>query len=285
MTVFNPLRRAILGSLSLFCTGALARVPTGAPALLLAREAAPDVDPAGFLVSEKLDGVRAFWDGEVLRFRGGGVIAAPPWFLARLPRVALDGELWLGRGRFEELSALARRQQAPDAAWQQVRFMVFELPGAAGSFAARHARLQALIDPLLWPQLFSVEQHVVPSNAALHARLQAVVKAGGEGLMLHRADAPYVTGRQAVLLKLKPHQDAEAMVIGHLPGRGKHAGRLGALQVRNAAGVEFALGSGLSDAQREQPPRVGEVVTYTYRGVTAAGVPRFATFLRWRGVG
>ncbi len=285
MNTFNPLRRALLGSLSLFCTGALARVPTGAPALLLAREAASDVDPAGFLVSEKLDGVRALWDGEVLRFRGGGVIAAPPWFLSRLPRFALDGELWLGRGRFEELSALVRRQQPRDAAWQDVRYMVFELPGAAGSFAARQARLQALIDPLLWPQLFAVEQHVVPSNAALNARLRAVVQSGGEGLMLHRADAPYVTGRQDVLLKLKPHHDAEAVVIGHQPGRGKHAGRLGALQVRTAAGVAFALGSGLSDAQREQPPRVGEVVTFTYRGVTAAGVPRFATFLRLRGAG
>ena len=103
--------------------------------------------------------------------------------------------------------------------------------------------------------------------------------------MLHRADAPYVTGRQDVLLKLKPHHDAEAVVIGHLPGRGKHAGRLGALQVRTAAGVAFALGSGLSDAQREQPPHVGEVVTFTYRGLTSGGVPRFATFLRQRGAG
>lgn len=283
MTAFSPLRRALLGSLSLFCTSALARVQAGAPALLLAKEAAPDVDPAGFLVSEKLDGVRAFWDGDVLRFRGGGVIAAPAWFLARLPRVALDGELWLGRGRFEELSALVRRQQPRDAGWQDVRYMVFELPGAGGGFAARHARLQGLIDPLLWPQLAAVEQLVVPSTAALNARFQAVLKAGGEGLMLHRADAPYVTGRNDMLLKLKPHQDAEAVVLGHLSGRGKHAGRVGALQVRNAAGVSFALGSGLSDAQRAQPPAVGEVVTYTYRGVTAGGVPRFATFLRLRG--
>ena len=100
--------------------------------------------------------------------------------------------------------------------------------------------------------------------------------------MLHPADAPHVAGRSPDLLKFKPLLDAEAVVVGHTPGRGRHAGRLGALQVRNAQGIEFLLGTGFSDAERERPPTVGAVVTYTYRGTTAAGVPRFAGFLRLR---
>lgn len=98
--------------------------------------------------------------------------------------------------------------------------------------------------------------------------------------MLHRADAPYVTGRRPELLKLKPWQDDEAMVIAHVPGQGRHAGRLGALRVRDPQGREFSLGSGLTDAERESPPAPGTVVTYRFRGRTARGLPRFATY--WR---
>jgi DNA ligase-1 len=100
--------------------------------------------------------------------------------------------------------------------------------------------------------------------------------------MLHRADAPYVTGRSTVLLKLKPLQDAEAVVLEHLPGRGRHQGRLGASRVRSADGRVFRLGTGLSDALRDASPPVGSMLTYTHRGLTSGGLPRFASFLRLR---
>lgn len=254
----------------------------GMPALLLAQEAASDADPAGYLVSEKFDGVRAIWDGRQLRFRSGLPVAAPAWFTQRLPATPLDGELWFGRGRFEALSGAVRRALPDDAEWRALRYQVFEQPDGAGSFAERAVRLEAIARDTGFAQLQAVPQERVPDRAALQRRLSEVLRAGGEGLVLHRADAPYVTGRSAVLLKLKPQHDAEAVVIAHEPGHGRHDGRLGALRVRNDDGLVFRIGTGLSDAQRDTPPKIGSVVTYTHRGHTEAGVPRFASVLRVR---
>lgn len=277
--MFQPLptRRAVVAGLLALPAWAQAKWP-----LLLASEAPRDIDPSGWLVSEKFDGVRACWDGEKLRFRSGLPIAAPAWFTQRLPAVPLDGELWLDRGRFEALSGIVRRQQPDDASWQSLRFMLFELPGGEGDFTARAGRLRAIAAQVGWSQLVAVEQSVIVSSAALQRRLQQVLRAGGEGLMLHRADAPYHTGRSPALVKLKPAQDAEALVIGHLTGRGRHAGRLGALQVRLPSGIQFLLGTGFSDAERDAPPAPGSWVSFSHRGFTDEGVPRFASFLRVR---
>lgn len=252
------------------------------PPILLANVLGPDVDPARYLVSEKFDGVRAVWDGKVLRFRSGREVAAPRWFVERLPARPLDGELWLGRGRFEALSALVRRAEPVDAEWRQVKYLVFELPGDPGSFAERAARIREVVAASGWDQLVAVDQAPVKDRAELKARLDAVVKAGGEGLMLHLAEAPYVTGRSDVLLKLKPLLDTEAVVVAHVAGKGKYRGMLGALKVRTPEGREFLLGTGFSDEARRNPPPVGTTVTYTYRGLTKTGLPRFASYLRVR---
>lgn len=285
-----PVRRGLLAALALAaCRPACALVAPAAPsarrapALLLAVDAAPDLDPAGFLVSEKLDGVRAHWDGRRLCTRGGLEIAAPDAFLRRLPARPLDGELWLGRGRFEAVSGLVRRQVPDEAAWRALRYMVFELPGAPGGFAERAAVLQHVAAAADWPGLQAVPQFELENRKALQQRLAAVVAAGGEGLMLHLASAPYVTGRSPVLRKLKPLHDAEAVVLEVLPGRGRLAGRMGALRVQTPQGRQFLLGTGFSDAERDAPPAPGAVLTYTYRGLTDNGLPRFASFLRLRG--
>ncbi len=255
---------------------------TGASPWLLVTQAWAVDDAAGWLVSEKLDGVRAHWDGTRLRFRSGRPVLAPDWFMARLPSTAVQGELWLGRGRFDELSGLVRRASADDEGWRHVRYMLFELPGAPGPFSERAAELEVLARRVGWPQLQAVPQQRVSSRERLAPWLEEVVRGGGEGLMLHRADALYRSGRSADIVKLKPQQDEDAVVIAHLPGRGRHAGRLGALRVRRADGAVFDLGTGLSDAQRSDPPPPGSMVTYTFRGRTASGLPRFASFLRVR---
>ena len=250
------------------------------PGLLLAREWPLDADPTGYLVSEKFDGVRAWWDGRQLRFRSGAPIAAPAWWLKHLPAEPLDGELWLGRGQFQPLVGLVRQQQPDDAGWQQVRYQVFELPAQGGRFADRAQALQGLGRSHGWSALQAVEQAPVASRAALQQRLDAVVAAGGEGLMLHAADAPQAGGRGPWLWKHKPLHDAEAVVLAHLPGQGRFAGQMGALQVRTDDGVVLAIGTGFSDADRANPPAPGQRITFSHRGTTASGVPRFASYLR-----
>ena len=283
---FDLQRRRLCGALLGACLPGAAVAAGGAGAAsalapLLAREWPASADPAGYLVSEKLDGVRALWDGQRLRFRSGRPIAAPAWFTQRLPAEPLDGELWLGRGRFEALSGLVRRTEPDDAGWRTLRYQVFELPAAGASFAERAARLQALSAQQApgapWAAL---PQAPAQSRAWLAQRLAAVLDAGGEGLMLHRADAPQASGRGPWLYKHKPLHDAEALVLGHQPGQGRLLGQLGALLVRTDAGVDLAIGTGFSDADRRQPPAVGERITFTHRGTTAGGVPRFASYLR-----
>ena len=254
----------------------------GASPWLRVTQAGTADDSAGWLASKKLDGVRAHWDGTQLRFRSGRPVTAPGWFLARLPPSPLEGELWLGRGRFDELSGLVRRSLADDEGWRQLRYMLFELPGAPGPFSERAAALERLALRIGWPQLQAVPQRHVARRETLAPWLEEVVRGGGEGLMLHRADAPYRSGRSEDVVKLKPQQDEDAVVIGHLPGRGRHAGRLGALRVRRADGAVFDLGTGLSDAQRGDPPPLGSTVTYAFRGRTPNGLPRLASFLRVR---
>ena len=255
---------------------------TPAPALLLAEVASAELDPAPYWVSEKLDGVRALWDGARLRFRSGNPVPAPAWFIAGLPRQALDGELWIARGRFEPLSGIVRRQQPREAEWREVRYRIFELPDAPGSFTARIEQMRAIVAHANVPWLQMVEQFRVNDQTALMQQLDTVVRAGGEGLMLHLAAAPYLTGRQNALLKLKPWQDTEATVVGYTPGTGKYHGMTGALKVQMPDGKRFLIGSGLSDAVRRHPPAIGTLVTYRYQALTLGGVPRFARYLRIR---
>jgi DNA ligase 1 len=253
-----------------------------APPLLLAHVANDEIDPAPYLISEKLDGVRAYWDGKVLRFRSGNRVNAPEWFIAKLPRISLDGELWLGRERFEELSGMVRTDQPDETAWKQIKYMIFELPDAPGTFAQRYEKIREIIRNANWPQLQAVEHFRITDRAELQRKLKQIVRANGEGLMLHLADAPYVTGRSEVLLKLKPLLDTEAKVIGHIPGKGKFDGMLGSLEMETPDGKHFRIGTGFKDEVRKNPPSIGSIVTYQYRGLTKKGLPRFASFLRVR---
>ncbi len=242
----------------------------------------PGMPLADYWVSEKYDGVRGYWDGRQLWTRGGEPIAAPAWFTAGLPKQPLDGELWAGRGRFDHAVSTVRSRTPDDKAWREMRFMVFDLPAEPGDFTARLAVLRRLLPITGLPWVVPVAQQRATTHDDLQALLARTVKLGGEGLMLHRGASLYRGERNDDLLKYKPFADAEARVVGHVAGRGRHAGRLGALLVETPEGRRFRLGSGFSDAQRENPPAIGSWVTYRYNGTNPGGLPRFARFMRVR---
>ncbi|HQS64938.1 MULTISPECIES: DNA ligase [unclassified Acidovorax] len=275
-------RRSCLALLAIAAFPALPALAADAPALLLAQVYRPGLPLQDYWVSEKYDGVRGFWDGRTLRTRGGETVQAPAWFTAGWPEVPMDGELWAGRGRFSHAQSTTRQQQPGDVAWRQIRFMVFDLPGDKGTFDQRLPALNALVESLGQPWVQAVPQRRVANDAALQALLHRTVRAGGEGLMLHRGASLYRAGRSDDLIKVKTHEDTEARVVAHLPGKGRHAGRLGALLVETPSGQRFRLGAGFSDADRERPPPVGSWVTYRFRGTHDGGLPRFASFVRER---
>jgi len=248
------------------------------PPLLLAGTWDTTADLTGWWMSEKLDGVRAFWDGKQFVSRLGNLFHAPDWFLEGLPAVQLDGELWIARKAFQRTVSIVRRQDKCDL-WKEIRFLVFDAPAVRDPF---ERRVEFLVDTLGRKPLPHVAAHPherCRGVSHLREELARVEALGGEGLMIRQPGSTYEVGRSSTLLKVKTFKDAEATVVGHQAGAGKHKGRLGALLVRLADGKEFAVGTGLSDRERESPPPVGSVITFRYQELSDAGIPRFPSYV------
>jgi DNA ligase-1 len=277
--LFLTLRRLGIALLTLAVATQTGAQP---PRLALAGVYEKGIELESYWVSEKLDGVRAYWDGEGFISRGGHHYRAPEWFTRNFPEQPLDGELWMGRGQFAELSGAVRRAEPVDDQWREIRFMVFDLPESGQSFTSRIALMRDALLPPPSPFIAMVKQSPAVSHQQLMEVLDRTVAAGGEGLMLRHGDSYYSTGRSSELLKVKRYSDAEAVVVGHLPGKGKYTGQLGALQVELDNGRQLRLGTGFSDTERASPPEIGAIITYKYYGYTASGLPRFASFLRVR---
>jgi DNA ligase-1 len=278
-------RRNLLSHFSLGCLGSLASLPalaTQPPAMWLANLYQGNEKLTDYWVSEKYDGIRGYWDGRQLLSRSGKALNPPNWFVQTWPTQPFEGELWAGLGQFEQAASVIQQKQASDSAWRAMRFMIFDAHTPTQAFAERIVRYQNIVKQIGKPWVQAVTQSQVPSHAALKAMLNKTVQAGGEGLVLHLGSSLYQSGRNSDVLKVKLHADAEAKVVSHEAGQGKHAQRLGALWVETPQGLRFKLGTGYTDAQRENPPDVGQWVTYRYRGLTDQGVPRFASFVRIR---
>jgi DNA ligase-1 len=250
--------------------------------VMLANVYRPGTDLSAYWASEKMDGVRGYWDGRALWTRGGQPVHPPAWFTAGWPNIPMDGELWAGRGHFSHAVSTVRQQQPDDRAWRRMRFMVFDLPAQPGTFSERLAVLNGLLGKSEPATAIAVAQTRVSDHVALMKMMQTIVKGGGEGVMLHRDASLYRAERNDDLLKVKPFEDADAKVIGYAPGHGKYAGMLGALLVQLPDGKRMRIGSGLRDADRRHPPAIGHWISYRYRGLNDSGLPRFATFLRER---
>jgi DNA ligase-1 len=249
------------------------------PPLLLAHAWDNHQDLTGWWLSEKLDGVRAFWNGRQFLSRQGNVFHAPEWFTAGLPDSPLDGELWLDRKTFQQTVSIVRRQDQPPT-WKKIAFLVFDAPGLQEPFETRQKHLKDVFrkQPPDYAKLLPQER--CTGIAHLREELTRIESLGGEGLMLREPGSLYEAGRSTTLLKVKTFHDAEARVVDHVPGRGRHKGRLGALLVELSDGTSFSVGTGFSDAQRNHPPAIGSTITFRYQELTDGGVPRFPSFVR-----
>lgn len=255
---------------------------SNAPPLVLAEQFHNQIDLTGYWISEKYDGARAWWDGTRLLSRSGYTFHAPKWFTANLPKEVLDGELWIGRNRFQQLMNVIRDHEPDNTAWQDVKFMVFDAPQVSGYFSVRQQHIRDVLADIPDPWIQQVKQQRLGSHKSLQNLLSDITAEGAEGLMLQREELPYLAGRHNGLLKLKTYSDAEAKVLAHYTGKGKYKEVLGSLLVEDNNGVQFRIGTGFSDSEREAPPAIGSIITFRYQGKTNSGKPRFARFLRLR---
>lgn len=248
------------------------------PPLLLAHSWDNVQDLTGYWISEKLDGIRAYWNGKTFISRLGNEFYAPDWFVQGLPDMILDGELWAGRKKFQRATSIVRRQDRSDH-WKEITFVVFDAPALTDPFEVRMDVVRKTLDPDKTPYAKPIEQSRCRNMDHLRAELDRVEKLGGEGLMMRRPGSKYEVGRSFTLLKVKTFHDAEAKVIGHQAGTGKHKGRLGSLLVELPNGIQFSVGTGLSDKERQAPPPIGSMITFRYQELSDIGVPRFPSYV------
>lgn len=260
--------------------------------LLLAKPFDPDKhDCSNWIASEKLDGVRAYWDGvRNLWSRQKKIINAPTWFTGALPSdIPLDGELFAGRGNFQFLVGAVRKniENIVDDEWRQVHYDVFDIPLSKKPYIERIQQLRELENDILKP----CKTWVINSNEELLKQLDEISKEGAEGIMVREPFSKYEWKRSSTLLKLKVRYDSEGIVIGHQEGTGKYTGMLGALIVETVGddnlgipkGKKFKIGTGFTDVQRNQELYpLGTVVTFLFTELTKSKIPRFPVFDRIR---
>ncbi|KAK7052302.1 Dna ligase [Favolaschia claudopus] len=253
------------------------------PELLLANKWDIDTgpDPTGWWISEKLDGVRTFYDGKGMVSRLGNPFTPPQWFLDKLPKdCTLDGELFGGRGNFQDTVSIVKTMNSPH--WKNITFQIFDVPSEKTAFEDRVKFLQKLFGPggkYECDEVVLVEHEKAKNRKHVLDKLKEIEELGGEGLMLRKAGSKYEGRRSSTLLKIKTFYDAEAEVTGYTDGKGKHAGLTGALKCKMASGKTFNVGTGLSDKQRRNPPKIGSIITYRFQELTRDGVPRFPSYI------
>ena len=255
--------------------------PVHALELMLPQVYTENIDVANWLVSEKLDGVRGYWDGKQLRSKNGLAFHPPAAFMRHFPPFALEGEIWGGRGTFQKTVSIVKKQQPHDG-WLELQFAIFDVPHAAGGFSQRLQQAKEWFAKHPTPFAFVIPQKTLKDKAQLQTELQRVEESGGEGLIVRNPDALYTKGRSREILKIKSYYDMEAVVIAHLEGKGRNKGRLGALLVELPDKTRFKIGTGFSDEERVHPPPVGAVITFKYYGFYESGRPKFPSYLRIR---
>lgn len=249
------------------------------PSLFLLKTYHENANVTGWVMSEKLDGIRAFWDGERLISRGGKTLTPPSWFTQHFPSFPIDGELWTKRADFETISSIVNSRQANER-WQQVTYQIFDVPNQRGGLLKRLHVLQRHLQQHPTPYIHILKQTPINNKKHLLDFLNRVTNHHGEGVVARDPTKQYQTGRLSSALKLKKHSDTECTIIKILAGKGKYQNKMGAVLCRTSQGKSLKIGSGFSDAQRASPPKVGSQITFKYYGLTKKGNYRFPIYLR-----
>lgn len=237
-------------------------------------------NPHAYLYSEKLDGIRAYWDGEALYSRGGKKLNPPSFFTQNFPPFAIEGELWSKRGEFEGIASIVKSSKNPKN-WEKLKFYIFEVPNQKGGILQRLEVLESYLSTHPAPFIQIIPQLQVSDSKELMQKLDEITKLGGEGLVLRDKNEPYYTGRSQKAMKLKAYLDRECKIISYTQGEGKFANQVGSIICQDED-KSFKIGSGMSEDFRKNPPKLGTIITYKYFGLTKKGLPKFPTFLRIR---
>lgn len=245
------------------------------PELLLLNKYSEDINVTSWYMSEKLDGIRAYWDGKNLISRSGKVFAAPEFFTEDFPAHELDGELWTSRDDFSNIVSIVNKKKA-HIRWNELIYNVFEVPNAKGNLIQRLKKVKES------KYIKTIKQIKVNNTDHLNTFLKTVEQKDGEGIVVRKGNLDYYTGRNNYALKVKSYLDAECEVVGYNKGNGKYEGMIGSLSCKMKNMQVIKIGSGLSDKQRVVPPSLGSVITFKYYGLTSKGNPRFPVFLKVR---
>ena len=237
-----------------------------------------DQNITGWVMSEKLDGIRAYWSGKELLFRSGRVIHAPKWFTKNYPPFPIDGELWTKRADFEKISSIVRDKIPNEKEWKQIKHYIFEVPNAKGGLLERLKK----VEPYEGKIIKLIPQISIKNKKHLQTFLKEIEQKRGEGVVVRDPNAPYIAKRTSKALKVKSFLDKECKIIGYNRGHGKLKDMMGSLTCQMDNNVTFKIGSGFSLEERKNPPAIGSVITFKYKEMTKYGKPRFPVFLRVR---
>ena len=245
------------------------------PELFLLKNYKQDSNISGWYMSEKLDGVRAYWDGEKLISRNGKVFTAPAFFTKKFPHRELDGELWSKHGDFSAISSIVNTQDS-NKRWKSLTYNIFEVPNAKGTLLKRLSTIKET------DYLKLVKQIKIKSKTQLQEFLKSVESKGGEGVVVRDGSLPYYSGRKSSALKVKSYLDEECEVLAYTKGKGKYENLLGSLLCKRENSQVIKIGSGFTNKERAHPPKIGAIITFKYYGLTSKGNPRFPVYLRER---
>lgn len=232
-----------------------------------------------WVMSEKLDGIRAYWNTKELLTRKGNKIYAPKWFIKSLPNFELDGELWTKRDDFENIQSIVMDKK-PSKKWKEITYNIFEVPNQKGDFFSRLELVQKYIEKGKLQYIKVIKQIKIKDKAHLEEFMNEIINKKGEGVIVKNPDLEYFQGRNSNILKVKKFSDMEGKVIGI--NISQKTGVLKSLKVKLENGITFNLGTGFTKKQRENSFTVGTIVSFKYYGFTKNGKPKFASFLRVR---